>query len=154
MTGAVKDIRRSNYVCKLQWCSSQVMGGIHGGLEGWGNILLYIDDGDEDDAMRTELNLGLVRKLLQSADRALHDGHISHIGSSCLWARHSQTLSRLSNQLSAYKPKEILTFLPKGAGDLEQDTVDWKYIYMRCFNDAEKKERVLSPEDFIKLFPL
>ncbi|KAK7492874.1 hypothetical protein BaRGS_00015821 [Batillaria attramentaria] len=246
MTGAVKDIRRSNYVCKLL---QLIFAGKLPNLSGTAQKhVLHILEATVKEAMRTELNLGLVRKLLQSADRALHDGHISHIGSSCLWARHSQTLSRLSNQLSAYKPKErnedngvmlaelphdcmrnillrivdhkdvvhtgltmqtlhelsqerwlwrdlclfhftnrqILTFLPKGAGDLEQDTVDWKYIYMRCFkrfgrketyadvlalchhccsiywqslghpciSDAEKKERVLSPEDFIKLFPL
>nr|KAG5693087.1 hypothetical protein BaRGS_014037 [Batillaria attramentaria] len=35
----------------LQWCSSQVMGGIHGGLEGWDIFFISaLDDGDEDDA--------------------------------------------------------------------------------------------------------
>nr|KAG5704839.1 hypothetical protein BaRGS_001310 [Batillaria attramentaria] len=39
-------------VQKLQWCTSQVMDGIHRGLEGCGNFFFTVhDDGDEDDEM-------------------------------------------------------------------------------------------------------
>lgn len=246
MAGAVKDIRRSNFVCKLL---QLIFAGKLPNLSGTAQKhVLQILEATVHEAMRTELNIGMVRKLLKMADHALNEGHFSHIGSSYLWARHSQNLSRLSNQLSAYNPKErdddsgvmfadlphdclrnillrivdhrdvvhaglttqalhdlsregwlwrdlcffhftkrqILTFLPKGAGDAEQDNIDWKYIYMRCFkrfgrketyadllalcahccsiywqslghpciSDSEKKEKVLNPEDFIKLFPL
>nr|KAG5685477.1 hypothetical protein BaRGS_013088 [Batillaria attramentaria] len=39
---------------QLQWWSYQVMGGIHGGLEIWGDFIMH-ENGDEDDAAVVEI---------------------------------------------------------------------------------------------------
>lgn len=249
MAGAAKDIRRSNFVCKLlELILKQKLANLSGTAQ---KHIFHILEATVSEAVRTELNIGMVKKLLATALTALQDGQHHHIGSRCLWARHNTSVCRLHNQLSAYQLKErvedskvtltdlpddcvrsilfciadhkdiihagqtakslqelsdelmlwrelcyfhftnrqILTFLSAyvvTGSDGEADHVDWKNIYRRCYkrfgkkdtfadtlalcshccsiywqslghpciNDNEKREKLLSPEDFIKLFPL
>jgi hypothetical protein len=58
-------------------------------------------------ALRTELNLGLAKRLLSLAEKALNEGHHNHIGSSNLWARHNASVCKLNNKLSEYQLKEV-----------------------------------------------
>ena len=58
-------------------------------------------------ALRTELNLGLAKKLVDLAEKALTEGEHQHIGSKCLWARHSDTLNRLNEKLTSYQLKQV-----------------------------------------------
>ncbi|XP_076440571.1 F-box only protein 25-like [Babylonia areolata] len=249
MAGAVKDIRRSNFVCKLlQLIFESKLPNLSGTAQ---KHIFQILEATVKEALRTELNIGLAKKLLVQANRALEKGQIFHIGSNCLWARHTTLVCNLNNQVSAYQIKQrkednglklsdlpddclrsilyriadhsdvvnagqttrslqyisddvllwqkmcyfhftqrqLLTFLPSNmatGADEKENQVDWKYLYRRCYKrfgkkdtfadmlamcsnccsifwqslghpcirDNEKRERTLTPEDFIKLFPL
>ncbi|XP_025108955.1 F-box only protein 25-like isoform X2 [Pomacea canaliculata] len=247
MAGAVKDIRRANFVCKLlQLIFEGKLANLSGTAQ---KHVFHILEATVNEAVRTEMNFGPVKKLIIQAEQALENGKDSHIGSNCLWNQHIQMLIKLSNKLADYQLKErekdsrillsdlpqdclrqilfqiadhrdvihtgqtaqtlhivsqesslwrnlclfhfsgrqLLTFLPKHVDSAETlDNVDWKYIYKRCYKrfgrketyadllamcshccsiywqslghpcvgESNKSEKVLTPEDFIRLFPL
>ena len=54
-------------------------------------------------ALKSEFNLGTLRDLLVATETALRDGHVNHIGSSCLWSQHRDTVTRLVNRLNHFQ---------------------------------------------------
>lgn len=98
MTGAVKDIRRFNYVRKiLQLLLSESL------IEMSGTSQKYIFNILEEmvnEVLKTRNNVKVMRDLLECASEALHHGRNRHIGCSSLWNRHVQTVQRMKNKLN------------------------------------------------------
>ncbi|KAK7100255.1 F-box only protein 32-like [Littorina saxatilis] len=104
MAGAVKDIRRSNFVCKLlQLILENKFANLSGTAQ---KHIFQILEATINEALRTELNLGWARELLSQAQKGLDQGQNYHIGSQCLWERHHALVCKLSNQVAAYQLKQ------------------------------------------------
>ncbi|XP_046344698.1 F-box only protein 25-like isoform X1 [Haliotis cracherodii] len=197
MTGAVKDIRRFNYVCKVLHL---ILGSKLSGLSGTAQKqVINILEATSEQVLKTEYSLSTLRELLKSADLALQQGKTSHIGSARLWMLHQQKVTKMNSKVDAYKmterecdgkltmmdlpedcirgilscladhkdilhtsqtsqtvyelsqeaqlwkqlcffhftDKQLVTFLPVA---IHQPTIDWKYIYRRCYKRFGKKD--------------
>ncbi|XP_059155272.1 F-box only protein 32-like [Physella acuta] len=104
MTGAARDINRANYVAKLMTLILEKRLPV---LSGTSQKLVFnILESMVNEAIKTELNIGMMKDLLECAYDALQDGKHHHIGSQCLWSKHMETVNRLANKLSEYQMKE------------------------------------------------
>ncbi len=59
--------------------------------------------------LKTEYSLGTLRDLLKSADLALVQGKMSHIGSAKLWMLHQQKVNNINTKMDAFKMREVNT---------------------------------------------
>ncbi|XP_005092139.2 F-box only protein 32 [Aplysia californica] len=104
MSGAVRDIKRANYMTKLL---SQILETKLPSLSGTSQKhILNILESMVNEAIKTELNIGLMKDLLDCAHDALKEGKHYHIGSQCLWSKHNETVDRLKDKLAEYQLKE------------------------------------------------
>lgn len=104
MTGAARDISRANYVTKLM---TLVLEKKLPALSGTSQKLVFnILESMVYEAIKTELNIGMMKDLLECARDALHEGKHFHIGSQCLWSKHMETVNRLTSKLAEYQMKE------------------------------------------------
>lgn len=104
MNGAVRDLRRANYMTKLLFLIlKQKFPNLSGTSQ---KHVLNILESMVNEAIKTELNIGVMNDLLKCANDTLKEGRYQHIGSHCLWEKHSDTLNRLNNKLNDYQRKE------------------------------------------------
>jgi hypothetical protein len=59
--------------------------------------------------IKTQTNVKALSDLLTSAGEALKEGHHTHIGSTCLWNRHTQALARMNAKLDTFNYREVGT---------------------------------------------
>ncbi|XP_050400778.1 F-box only protein 32 [Patella vulgata] len=104
MTGAVKDIRRINYVGKLlELILEKKFPGLSGTAQ---KHVIKILEAIVQQALETEYNTGFARELLTTADQVLKTSQLSHIGSECLWTKHQDTVTRMKNKLEEFQVKQ------------------------------------------------
>ncbi|XP_041358249.1 F-box only protein 25-like isoform X2 [Gigantopelta aegis] len=130
MAGAVKDIRRFNFVCKLlQLIMKSKLADLSGTAQK--NVFVILE-ALLNHALKSEFNLGTLRDLLLATERALQEGHINHIGSSCLWSQHQDTVKKLVNRLSQFQIKQREDDGRVTFSDLPDDCIR---CILRCLGD-------------------
>ncbi|OWF47289.1 F-box only protein 32-like [Mizuhopecten yessoensis] len=101
MSGAVKDIRRFNYVCKvLQILLCGKLTSMSGTSQ---KRIINILDEMVNQVLKTKTNVASTRDLVNSTICTLHEGQYSHIGSESLWHRHLQGVHKMLAKLDRYK---------------------------------------------------
>lgn len=199
MTGAVRDIRRFNYVKKLMFLlltrNFRYLSGTS-----QKNIINILEE-MTNQVLKTDTNVPAMKALLNCAVNTLTDGQYSHIGSECLWNKHRATVSKTVAKLEKYQLKQrhydgkptlddlpedclrcifrklsnhsdiihtgqtnqtnhivsshmllwkqlcffhftdqqLLVFLPQEL-DINEDRVNWRYIYRRCYKRFGMKD--------------
>ncbi|BFY99953.1 hypothetical protein BsWGS_02993 [Bradybaena similaris] len=104
MAGSAKDLSRANFVAMLM---TLILEKKLPTLSGTSQKLVFsILESMITEAIKTELNIGLMNDLLGCAKDALREGKHRHIGSEYLWSKHLAIVSRLDDQLSEYQMKE------------------------------------------------
>ncbi|KAK3584572.1 hypothetical protein CHS0354_024618 [Potamilus streckersoni] len=104
MTGACKDIRRFNYVCKLiELLLLRKMGEMSGAVQ---RKIFNILEEMLKQVLRTQINKAALSDLLDHASRALTDNRYHHIGSTCLWDKHTKSVNNMVAQLDNFSFKE------------------------------------------------
>ncbi|VDI10811.1 F-box protein 25/32 [Mytilus galloprovincialis] len=121
MTGAVKDIRRFNYVKKiLHVLLSNSLVNMSGTSQ---KYIFSILDEMVNQVVKTKNNMKAMTDLLDCATNSLNDGRYSHIGCTTLWNKHFQAVQKMKNKLNGCK-----TFMRKEDGkptisDLPEDCI-------------------------------
>lgn len=199
MTGAVKDIRRFNYVRKvLQILLSRNLVNMSGTSQ---KYIFSILEEMVNQVVKTKNNTKAMSDLLDCAINALNSGRYTHIGCNTLWNKHILAVQRMRNKLSGCKgttrkedgrakfsdlpedclrcifnrlsdhkdiintgmtkhdfyhitqskliwkqlcffhftDRQLLTFVPDQLG-VEEDSIEWKEIYRKCFLRYGRKE--------------
>ncbi|KAL5017398.1 hypothetical protein ScPMuIL_006987 [Solemya velum] len=104
LTGAVKDVRRFNYVLKLlQLLLTTKLGNLSGTSQ---KHIFNILDEMVKQVLRTQNNIQALRELLVCAVKVLHEAEHSHIGSTQLWNRHRQSVNKMINRINKNQIKE------------------------------------------------
>lgn len=99
MTGAVKDIRRFNYVRKiLQILLKESLAEMSGTSQ---KYIFNILEEMVNQVIKTKNNMKAMKDLLECATESLYHGRSRHIGCSTLWNRHVQAVQRMKNKLSS-----------------------------------------------------
>lgn len=103
IAGAARDLQRSNYVIKLM---ALVLKEKLPCLSGTSQKMIFnILESIVNEALASELNIGVTKDLLEFASTALYEGKHRHIGSPALWDRHTDTVDRLTAKMADYQMK-------------------------------------------------
>ncbi|GFS25290.1 F box only protein 32 [Elysia marginata] len=104
IAGAARDLQRANYVIKLM---AMVFEEKLPSLSGTSQKLIFnILESIVNEALVSELNIGVTKDLLEFARTSLYEGKHHHIGSPALWERHSETVDRLAVKMADYQMKQ------------------------------------------------
>ncbi|KAI0213870.1 F-box only protein 25 [Lamellibrachia satsuma] len=104
MSGAVRDIHRCNYACKLlELLITKKLTTLSGTAQ---KVVFNIMECVLDQVMKTKNNTGVMQGLLKQATTALHQGCYNHLGSSSLWAHHMQAVVRMQMRLESIQLDE------------------------------------------------
>ncbi|XP_064606241.1 F-box only protein 32-like [Liolophura sinensis] len=121
MAGAVKDIRRFNYVLKvIQHLLVYRLSNLSGTSQ---KHIFHILEEMVNHVITSGNNVNTTMSLLDKAEMALTDGQTSHIGSAHLWARHKQSINKMRNLLVAFQIKQREEDGKVLFGDLPDDCI-------------------------------
>ena len=57
--------------------------------------------------LKSQNNVGAMKDLVSFASQQLYDNRYFHIGSSCLWNHHVQSVNKMAVKLHRFKVKEV-----------------------------------------------
>ncbi|GAB1607153.1 F-box only protein 32-like [Argonauta hians] len=104
LSGAVKDVRRFNYVCSLlEILITTKMSSLSGNTQ---KYLFHTLEEVLTQVLKMEYNLEAVRRLLQLSEKALNEGIHTHIGSQALWSQHNDAVARMIKRLETFQLTE------------------------------------------------
>ena len=58
--------------------------------------------------LKSQNNVGAMKQLVTFASQQLEENRYLHIGSSCLWNHHVQSVNKMAARLHRFKVKEVL----------------------------------------------
>lgn len=103
LKGAAQDIRRVNYVTKILFIVLKKISNLSGTSQ---KLVLDIVEAYFDEAIKTETDIALVKKILLCAHNSLKEGHRNHVGSKNLWSKHIQRVDKMIKTASDYQIKK------------------------------------------------
>ncbi|XP_052775000.1 F-box only protein 32-like [Mya arenaria] len=104
MATAGRDLKRFNYVCKLlRLLLCEKLAFLSGHAQ---KHMFAILEEMVNDVLRSQNNVGEMRKLVYCAVRALHEHRCDHIGCSALWNEHLKAANRMADKLRRFRVKE------------------------------------------------
>lgn len=104
MSGAGRDLRRFNYVCKLILLILQNK--LHYMSGAAQKHVFIIMEEMVTEVLKSQNNVRAMKQLVAIASCQLYENRYCHIGSSCLWNHHVQSVNKMTTKLNKFKVKE------------------------------------------------